>query len=82
MKLLQLLSNLHIVFNIFFAIAVFYDLDIKQIDIKTGFFYNIIDQLFYIEISKNMNNNRKIRSANLKKHYTNSNNHLSSDINN
>lgn len=39
-------------FHILFAIAAFYNLDIKQMDVKTAFFHGIIDQLFYVEISK------------------------------
>lgn len=40
------------VFCIFFAIVAFYDLDIKQINIKTAFFYSFINQLVYIKILK------------------------------
>lgn len=39
-----------IVFWALFAIAAFYNLNIKQIDIKTAFFYGIIDQPLYIKI--------------------------------
>lgn len=41
-----------IAFRVFFAIAVFYNLDINQIDVKTAFLYSLIDQLVYVEISK------------------------------
>lgn len=40
------------VFRILFAIAIFYDLDINQIDVKTAFFYSLINQLIYIELPK------------------------------
>lgn len=33
-----------------FAIAAFYNLDIKQIDVKTAFLHSIIDQLLYVEV--------------------------------
>lgn len=39
-------------FRVFFAIATFFDLDIDQIDVKTAFLYNLINQLVYIEMSK------------------------------
>lgn len=32
-----------IAFRVFFAIAAFFDLDINQIDVKTAFFYSLID---------------------------------------
>lgn len=38
-------------FRVLFAIAVYYDLDIDQIDIQTAFLYMMIDQLIYIPIS-------------------------------
>ena len=41
-----------IAFRVLFAIAAYYDLDINQIDIKTAFFYRLIDQLIYVEIAK------------------------------
>ena len=40
------------VFRVFFAIAIFYDLDIDQMDVKTAFLYGLIDQLIYVEIPK------------------------------
>lgn len=40
------------VFKILFAIATVFNLDIDQIDVKTTFLYNFINQLLYIEISK------------------------------
>lgn len=40
------------IFHIFFTIAVYYDLDIDQMDIKTAFLYGLIDQLIYVKISK------------------------------
>lgn len=39
-------------FRVFFAITAFFDLDIDQIDVKTTFLYGFINQLVYIEISK------------------------------
>ena len=41
-----------IIFYIFFTIAIFYNLDMKQINIKTAFFYNMIDQFLYVKIPK------------------------------
>ena len=40
-----------IAFWALFAITVFYNLDIKQVDVKIVFFYDIIDQVLYIEVS-------------------------------
>ncbi len=37
-------------FQALFAIAVFYKLDIEQMDIKIAFLHGIIDQLLYVEI--------------------------------
>lgn len=34
-------------FKVLFAIAAYYDLDIDQMDVKTAFFYGLIDQLVY-----------------------------------
>lgn len=39
-------------FKVFFTIAAFFNLDIDQINVKTAFFYTLIDQLVYIEIFK------------------------------
>lgn len=39
-------------FWVLFAMAAFFDLDIKQIDVKTAFLYSLINQLIYINISK------------------------------
>ncbi len=39
-------------FRVLFAIAAFLDLDINQMDVKTAFFYGLIYQLVYVEISK------------------------------
>lgn len=39
-------------FQVLFAIAAFYNLEIDQMDIKTTFFYGNIDQLFYVELPK------------------------------
>lgn len=39
-------------FRIFFVIAIDYNLDINQIDVNTVFFYNLVDQLIYIKLSK------------------------------
>lgn len=36
------------VFRILFALASYYDLDIDQIDVKTAFLYNLINQLVYV----------------------------------
>lgn len=38
--------------QILFAIVAFFDLDIKQIDIKIAFLYSLIDQLIYVDIPK------------------------------
>ena len=38
-------------FRALFAIAAFYDLNIEQMDIKTAFLQDIIDQLLYLEVS-------------------------------
>ena len=35
-----------------FAIAVYYNLDIDQMDVKTAFLYGLIDQPIYVEIPK------------------------------
>lgn len=39
-------------FKILFAIMVYYDLNIDQMDIKTAFFYRLINQLVYVQILK------------------------------
>ncbi len=39
-------------FRALFAIAVFYDLDIEQMDVKTAFLHGIIDQLLYMEVPR------------------------------
>ena len=39
-------------FRVLFAIAAFLDLDIDQIDVKTVFLYDVINQLVYVEIPK------------------------------
>ena len=39
-------------FRILFTIATYYDFDINQINIKTAFLYKLIDQLVYVQISK------------------------------
>lgn len=39
-------------FQVLFAIAAYYDLDINQMDVKTAFLYGLIDQLIYVEIPK------------------------------
>lgn len=41
-------------FRVLFAIMAFFDLDINQMDVKTTFLYSLIDQLVYVEISKNI----------------------------
>lgn len=41
-----------IAFKVLFAIAAFLDLDIDQLDVKTVFLYDLIDQLVYVEIPK------------------------------
>lgn len=38
------------IFRIFFAFAAFYDLNIEQIDVKTNFFYRLIDQLIFVKL--------------------------------
>ena len=40
------------VFRVLFTIAVFYYLDINQMNVKTTFFYGFIDQLIYVELTK------------------------------
>lgn len=51
-----------IVFRVPFIIAVYYDLNINQINVKMTFLYKIIDQQVYIQISKNLgiNANKKM----------------------
>lgn len=39
-------------FKVLFVIVAFFDLNIDQIDVKTAFYYGLIDQLVYVEISK------------------------------
>lgn len=39
-------------FRTLFALAAFFDLDINQMDVKRAFFYDLIDQLIYMEIPK------------------------------
>ena len=39
-------------FKVIFAIAVFFDLDINQIDVNITFFYGLINQLVYVEMYK------------------------------
>lgn len=39
-------------FRVLFVVAVYYNLDINQIDIKTAFLYDLINQLIYIQIPK------------------------------
>lgn len=39
-----------VAFGVLFAIIVFFDLDIKQIDIKTAFLFNLINHLVYVNI--------------------------------
>ena len=41
-------------FRVLFAIAAHYDLDIDQIDVKTAFFYGMMDQLVYVQIPKGL----------------------------
>ena len=42
------------VFRVLFAIAVFYNLDIDQMDIKTAFLYGLINKLIYVKLPKGM----------------------------
>ncbi len=42
------------VFKILFAITAYYDFDIDQMDVKTSFFYGLIDQLIYVQIPKGL----------------------------
>ncbi len=44
-----------IVFLVLFVIASYYDLDIKQMDVKTIFLYGFINQLIYVKIFKRTN---------------------------
>ncbi len=39
-------------FKVLFAIAAYYDFDIDQMDMKTAFLYELIDQLVYVQIPK------------------------------
>ena len=39
-------------FQILFAVAAFFDLDIEQMDVKIAFLYGLIDQLVYVDIPK------------------------------
>ena len=41
-----------IAFRVLFAIVVFYDLDIDQMDVKTAFLYSLIDLLIYVEMPR------------------------------
>ncbi len=41
-------------FWVLFSIAVYYDLNINQMDVKTAFFYSLINQLVYMQISKGL----------------------------
>lgn len=43
-----------IAFQVLFAIAVYYNLDIDKRDIKTAFLYDLIYQLIYVEIPKGL----------------------------
>lgn len=52
-----------IAFRVLFAISAYYDLNINQIDIKTAFFYSLIDQFVCVQIprgSKDATNKGKI----------------------
>lgn len=40
------------VFRILFALAAYYNLDIKTIGIKTAVFYSLINPLVFVQISK------------------------------
>lgn len=39
-------------FQVLFAIAAYFDLNIDQMDVKTAFLYGLIDQLIYVEMPK------------------------------
>lgn len=39
-------------FSVLLVIAAFFDLDIDQMDVKTAFLYDLIDQLVYVESPK------------------------------
>ena len=41
-------------FRVLFAIAVFFNLDIDQMNVKTAFLYRFINQLVYVEIPKSI----------------------------
>ncbi len=45
-----------IAFRVLFAIAAYNDLDIDQMDVKTAFLYEMIDQLVYVQIPKGSEN--------------------------
>lgn len=50
-----------------FAIAVFYDLVIKQMDVKSAFLYGISDQLLYVEVFCDYEQQQKYQICLLKK---------------
>ena len=39
-------------FRVLFIVAAFFNLNIKQMDVKTAFLYDLINQLVYVDISK------------------------------
>ena len=41
-------------FRVLFAIAIYYDLNIDQMDVKSAFLYGLIDQLVYVQIPKGL----------------------------
>lgn len=41
-------------FRILFTIAAYYEVDINQMDMKTAFFYGLINQLAYVQIPKGL----------------------------
>lgn len=43
-----------IAFKILFVITAYYDLDINQINMKIAVFYDLINQLLYIQIPKGL----------------------------
>lgn len=48
-------------FEIFFIIATFFHLNIKQINVQIAFLYTLITQFIYINISKIVQDRGKLR---------------------
>lgn len=39
-------------FQVLFAITIYFDLDINQIDVKTAFLYTLMNQLIFVKMRK------------------------------